>query len=324
MRRRGPDRRRDLGWFALWASASVHATLLALIVLGRPSRSPRVGFDGADAIDVSLSPPSHPVDDALEELRAPDSPEPAAPRPQRRRHRASVGETSEPLAPGAPEAPATESGGAADPTDGEVGATLMVQPAPVPEVRSGILRGVLELGVLGRGTPSGTGAGDGLGSGGGSGPDMPAPLPWAAPRCGDPMNGEWTALVYNAYYRRWMDFRLRIEREGDRLGGEILVHAWSGGRSDRMPPAACGPNISDYQVRMHAHGSVTGDRFDLDADSFEETVTCFLAGHRYCTDHFTGTVIESEENLYAVNNDGCRAINVHVRFHRTGCLAGQE
>ncbi len=176
-----------------------------------------------------------------------------------------------------------------------------------------------EAGGAGSGAGHGTvGVGDGTaGSGDRSlGASPPAAVP--GPRCGDPINGEWVALIYSAYYHDWYRFTLHIERTGAELRGEILVRFWSGGTADHAPPA-CRAGAFDTSVRMSAHGRIEGDRVNFGAASFEVVQVACGSRRGYNPDRFTGTLITEEDRLYTVHNDGHRAANEHVRFWRARC-----
>jgi hypothetical protein len=137
-------------------------------------------------------------------------------------------------------------------------------------------------------------------------------------RCGDAINGVWTALLYSERYRDWHRFTLHIDRRGDLLVGEIIARWWDGGPSARTP-GPCGVGGMDYQYRMSARGHVEGDRVSFFSTSFERDHLWCGRDPGYNRDAFSGTLVADEERLDTVNDDGGRTLHEPARFHRTGC-----
>ncbi len=133
--------------------------------------------------------------------------------------------------------------------------------------------------------------------------------------CPDPIVGTWRARRYDPDQEKQAEFLLRIrEHEGERIGGQITLRAWSG--RSRRPPR-CAPGVFFHTVRMPANGTFADGRVSFEASSFTRVAHCVDPGFEYNLDHFTGAA--DGDRFRAVNNDGGHEVDTPYVFERIAC-----
>ena len=139
--------------------------------------------------------------------------------------------------------------------------------------------------------------------------------------CADPVDGVWLGIEDDAARNNWYEFTLVIHRPDPRkseLVGEVVSHAWSGGKEVKEPPP-CAPGRFEHMVHMPADGTVTGNRLYFGGKSVKTDDVLCGSQLPYYPDKFTGTVDTQIEEFQSTNNDGTVLVNEPVVFRRVKC-----
>jgi hypothetical protein len=119
--------------------------------------------------------------------------------------------------------------------------------------------------------------------------------------CADPVDGVWLGIEDDAARNNWYEFTLVIHRPDPRkseLVGEVVSHAWSGGKEVKEPPP-CAPGRFEHMVHMPADGTVTGNRLYFGGKSVKTDDVLCGSQLPYYPDKFTGTVDTVERHQRA-------------------------
>jgi hypothetical protein len=146
--------------------------------------------------------------------------------------------------------------------------------------------------------------------------------PPAALDCADPVSGVWRAHTYYPRQREWYIFTLTVQRDGERLTGQIDLRGWDGVPT-QPDPQPCRPGFDDFTVIQPAAGTIRGLAIDFGGTSWRHgAAACGHSSNGYILDRFIGTIDESVQEFQSVNRYpmGGQVVEDVTVFRRIQCV----